>query len=284
MSASIATKLLVLLFVMSTYPTLAWSALFGAISPADGDSLSAAKAAEKWTPKSSATTDISDLWWIPTESGWGVQLVQNNDFVFATLFVYGADGKPTWFTATLNGVGGFTWSGPLYATTGPWFARSPFDPSQVGVRQAGSMSFHATDIANGTLTYSVDGTSVTKNITRQTLVNETIAGSYDLVVHKNQVCSPSAGGTATGSARVLFNLTQIGNAVVGISGGCTFNGTYNQTGKMGNMAGTFSCTSGEAGVFGMSEIVITEMGIMLRLNEQSNFCSSIAVQAAGIRQ
>ena len=41
------------------------------------------------------TTDISDLWWIPSESGWGVQFVQEELTIFATMFVYGPNGQPT---------------------------------------------------------------------------------------------------------------------------------------------------------------------------------------------
>jgi len=258
------------------------ASLFGAESLLQEPS----KALPKSAPlKARATTDVSDIWWNPAESGWGMQLVQNNATVFATLFVYGSDGKPTWYAATMNLTGGFTWSGALFATTGPWFAEVPFDSTQFKVRQVGNITFHATDIANGTLTYTVDGSTVSKAIRRQTLVNEVIAGAYDLVVYKHQVCVPALGGTGTLSVRALFTLTQIGNNVVGVSGSCTFNGTSSQSGKMMNVTGTYSCaTTGETGSFSMFEIVVTETGLMLRMSEQSNLCSSISVEAAGIRQ
>jgi hypothetical protein len=44
----------------------------------------------------SYSTDVSDLWWVPTESGWGMQLVQEGSTVYATLFVYGPTDQPTW--------------------------------------------------------------------------------------------------------------------------------------------------------------------------------------------
>ncbi len=43
--------------------------------------------AQKGNPKTAVTTDVSDLWWNPSESGWGMQLVQEGNFVFATVFV-----------------------------------------------------------------------------------------------------------------------------------------------------------------------------------------------------
>lgn len=43
------------------------------------------------------STDYTDLWWNSpdnSESGWGVNVVQQGDIVFATFFIYGADGTP----------------------------------------------------------------------------------------------------------------------------------------------------------------------------------------------
>src|SRR5262245_48125844 len=81
-------------------------------------------------PASAKTTDSSDLWWIPTESGWGIQFVQEENTIFATMFVYGPNRQPTWYVATMAKTPGkFVWSGTLYATTGPSFAAMPFDPN-----------------------------------------------------------------------------------------------------------------------------------------------------------
>jgi hypothetical protein len=113
--------------------------------------------------KTSFSTDSSDLWWNPNESGWGMQLVQQAEFIFATLFIYGADGKPTWATAQLTPIGTPSWSGPVYVTSGPWFGGT-FNPASVTVRQAGSMTFTASSVTAGTVTYSIDGVTVTKQI------------------------------------------------------------------------------------------------------------------------
>jgi hypothetical protein len=34
------------------------------------------------------STDQSDLWWNPNESGWGMQVVQTGSVIFVTMFVY----------------------------------------------------------------------------------------------------------------------------------------------------------------------------------------------------
>src|SRR5207253_24569 len=95
------------------------------------------------TARAASGADVSDLWWNPSESGWGMQLVQQATTVFATIFVYDTHGIPIWYTATLNflGVdpsGALSFSGDLYLTNGPWFGTVPFNPAQV----AGAQSRH----------------------------------------------------------------------------------------------------------------------------------------------
>src|SRR5208282_6064974 len=104
-------------------------------------------AASFLAPQAQATSfsiDQSDLWYIANESGWGMQLVQRGTVIFATLYVYGPTaGEPVWYTATLQYASSYTWTGILYATTGPYFATEPFDPMMVGYSPDGTMTWAA---------------------------------------------------------------------------------------------------------------------------------------------
>src|SRR5215469_245712 len=127
----------------------------------------------------SFSTDQSDLWYIVAESGWGMQLVQRGNTIFATLFVYGQNGAPTWYVATMVPTGTASqWSGDLYATTGPWFGTVPFNPADVVATKVGTMTWTQQTAATGTLNYVVNGTAVTKNVVRQTLVFDDFSGTY----------------------------------------------------------------------------------------------------------
>lgn len=57
----------------------------------------------------------TDIYYLAGEEGWGMQLVGARDFFFATLFIYGQDGKPTWVTGELQG----KYIAPDYVYTGP---------------------------------------------------------------------------------------------------------------------------------------------------------------------
>ncbi len=46
--------------------------------------------------------DYGDIWWNPSEDGWGLQIADQGDVLFLTFYVYGTDGKATWFTALAN--------------------------------------------------------------------------------------------------------------------------------------------------------------------------------------
>jgi len=49
--------------------------------------------------RASLGTNFSDQWWNPAESGWGAAILQQYDTLFVDVFVYGPDGRPTWYTA-----------------------------------------------------------------------------------------------------------------------------------------------------------------------------------------
>ena len=120
-------------------------------------------------------TDYSGLWWNAAESGWGLSLHQSPaDAMFGALFVYGSDGEAEWFTLQGGRWESSTrWSATLYRTTGPFFAGPVFDPRLVLVQAVGvaSLDFHQVpgDEGRARFTYGVDGTTVTKVITRTTL-------------------------------------------------------------------------------------------------------------------
>jgi hypothetical protein len=114
------------------------------------------------------TTNFQDLWWRAggTESGWGVNVVHQGSVLFATLFTYDTDGSPMWIEgSSLAQVGDGTFSGAIDQTSGPAL-NSAFDPSKVTRAAVGNMTIAFTDPANGTLTYTLNGTTITKPIQR----------------------------------------------------------------------------------------------------------------------
>lgn len=111
--------------------------------------------------------NYADHWWNPAESGWGLFIWQDNlDRVLAAWFTYGSDNKAEWYTIQSGRwVNPKQYDGQLIKTTGPSFAA--FVPgSAVQVQVVGTASLYFTAANNCNLTYTLNGVTQTKTITR----------------------------------------------------------------------------------------------------------------------
>jgi lysyl endopeptidase len=115
----------------------------------------------------SVGTNYTDLWWNPSESGWGVNVNHQDDTLFATLFTYDAGGKSLWLSMS-SGVKqpDGSYFGDLYRTTGPAVDSAVWNPMAIAYSRVGTMRFSFATRDTGTLTYSVNGVQVVKAIRR----------------------------------------------------------------------------------------------------------------------
>jgi hypothetical protein len=233
-------------------------------------------------------TDMSDLWWNPDESGWGINLAHQNDAIFATIFVYGPDNRTRWYVApamvapAVTGTIGtptYNFSGKLYETQGPALGTT-FNPASVTNREVGTASINFYEVGKGILTYAVDSQLVTKEIRRQTFRQADIVGSYYGAV-SGQSCS---GGWSLGLSGDI-NIQASGNTVaiqlpnIPGTGVCTYTGIQSQEGRMGSVTGTYSCTGGATGRFTFFEIEAGYGSISFRVDNNSP-CGATVVAGA----
>ena len=119
--------------------------------------------------------NYSDLWWNPSESGWGVTIADHETQLFAVWYAYDTDGSPMWFTVpggTFNANRTF-FTGDLYRTTGPSFA-GPFNPAAVNTTKVGTASFDFSNTAatgTASFSYTIGPVSRSKQIQRQSFGN-----------------------------------------------------------------------------------------------------------------
>ena len=232
----------------------------------------------------SATTygkDYTDLWFVPSEPGWGVNLIQQYETLFATLFVYGPDNSPRWYVASDLRFGQDFFTGGLYQTNGPAFS-APWTGSAT-LTQVGSMNLSFASANSGTLTYVVNGVRVEKQIQRQSFRGNNIAGNYiGGLVGRASACRSSADngvfyvtgrltvqhGSGNPTMRVDYN-SNTGAAI-----NCTFTGTYGSAGRLGTIAGgTFTCSFGSAGTFTMAEIDVGRNGFTAAFSGSDSSCT-----------
>jgi hypothetical protein len=234
------------------------------------------------------STDQSDLWWNPAESGWGIQFVDRATIIFATMFVYGASNAPTWYTATLNATSTTSWTGDLYVTSGPPFGNPAFNPAAVTIRKVGTMTWTAATVTTGKLTYTVDGVAVAKNLVRQFIAFDDYSGTFLGAFHETltNCTNPAKNGTFEDFATIT--VTQAGQNV-GITfvpqsggGGCAASGTLTQDGRFGTVTSPTSC--GGPGSIVLSSMVVGPNSLIAHFEstDAANGCKTSG-NFAGVR-
>jgi hypothetical protein len=209
--------------------------------------------------RAASTTNFSDQWYVEAESGWGASVLQQADILFVDLFVYGADGTPTWFTAAAYlqssaPAGHVLFIGDLYRTNGPYYG-GPFSSSPVTYAKVGTLTFDADTVNTATLTYNVGGVTVVKNVTRQLWRYENIAGNYygGFVYDQTSCTDAIDNGRFEIFANMQFNHLSDNSVTLNVQitsvnynglpltlpAGLTFTmaGTYEQAGHMGLVQG-----------------------------------------------
>ncbi len=249
-------------------------------------------------PASTTTPDFSDLWYNRNESGWGVNVIQQSETMFVTMFVYGQGGSPTWFVASdvsLTGMSGpsTTFSGTLYQTSGPAFSAATFDPHAVTVRPVGTLTFTGFGSRSATLQYTVDGASVTKSIERQTWKVENLAGDY---LGASTGTWTNCPGTRSGyqEFRGAYAVTQSSSSTPDSSSlqireiasdfSCVYTGTYTAAGRAGSFTGNVTCTDGLNEAFVASEVDVSMLALSMRMTLSQPGACVYAGRLGGMRR
>lgn len=219
------------------------------------------------------TPDFSDLWYNPDESGWGMNVIQQDKVLFVTMFVYGSGGAPTWFVGSdveYTGTSGpsTTFSGTLYRTSGGAIYSAPnFDPRAVTNTPVGTITFSAFGSSAATVTYTVDGASVTRNVQRQTWRAENISGDFlGASTGTWSNCGSRDGYQEYRAAySVRYNAPSVQIIETTTDFTCNYTGTYEQAGRMGTISGNVTCTDNVNVPFLASDVQVSPLAISMRM-------------------
>ena len=195
--------------------------------------------------------DYTDIWWAgPTEDGWGVNLIQSQDFIFATFFVYGpAPAKtPVWYAGNLSRSGN-SFTGGLYQTTGTGIGVK-WDANDHSATQVGTATFTPTSTTTGTLVYNVNAANEVKAIVRQTLTSIATGGSYfgTGVIYTTGCSNPGNNNRQVADVDPVVTQTVSGQMQIVLTFGpetCTLAGTFVQEGLLFRIPiATYVCKNG----------------------------------------
>jgi hypothetical protein len=237
-------------------------------------------------------TDASDLWWNANEAGWGINVIHQNDILFITFFVYSASRNPVWYSASevrhVGGSGGAqVFSGTLYETNGPLFSDF-FDPASVRYREVGSLIFRMNTPTSATLTYSIDGRTIQKQLTRFTWRVNPFAGNYLGALAGTASNCPlvnSNGLVEEGGLQML--VTQGTNTLsiryTGTTTSCSLDGSYAQDGRLGASSGQYSCINNTFGTYDATEIEANPQAFSAKVTFRTNVCN-FSGRIGGVRR
>jgi hypothetical protein len=222
-------------------------------------------------------TEYGDLWWVPSESGWGMQTAQQANSMFITFYVFANNGQPTWFTALTTTTNGTTFTGSLYASQGSFYG-SPYVAGPPA-RVVGTVTFTATSPTTANVTYTADGVTVTKSVQRFLLAYHNLNGTYfgSFLSVQHSCANPANNGPFNGSGQ--FTIVQNAANQVTITAiltdnlrsfTCTYQGQYSQLGRIGAITGTYTCTDGHAGTWNATEIEVSSLGGILARYSATN--------------
>ncbi len=198
----------------------------------------------------SAAANYQDMWWRPSESGWGVMVLQQGDVISAVMFHYRPDRKPVWYLLSNAPRGSDeSYSGTLFETTGPALFGA-FDPATVGVRDVGTMTLSFNSLTAGTVSYTIDGQSASKVIERITFQTPSLIAEY-LGSYAGYASCPGFPDidTFTFTSRIIIGGTdqapvlrvQTGGSLLGEALTCDLTGPLSQSGGIYTGSGTWTC-------------------------------------------
>jgi hypothetical protein len=123
------------------------------------------------TPDAASATNYQDLWWNPSESGWGLSINQQYRTLFAVWYAYGTNGQPVWYVMPGGSwTASNTYSGTVYRTSAApttFLEGGTLNANTVTRTPVGSMALTFTSSTSATMGFSIDGVTGTKAIARQ---------------------------------------------------------------------------------------------------------------------
>jgi hypothetical protein len=221
-------------------------------------------------------TSYQDIWWNQNESGWGLNITQQGDILFATWYVQAQDGSPTWFTSVARKGSGEVFSGAVATARGPWFGGA-WNANAVVTQSLGNATFTFTDKKTLSLQYTANSGVVNKLLTRFTYGAQRIAGDfYGTDLGQPSGCQNNDRYYATSIFRIA---TSVNNVTIvqetqGAAGvaTCTLTGSFAQYGTNIEASGNYTCTSGTGGTWRASDGLFSNDAFSLRVTSTNGSC------------
>jgi hypothetical protein len=204
----------------------------------------------KISPNDPGIANYADAWWVPSESGWGVNLLQQGQALVLVFYIFDDDRQPVWYRGVTTAASDGTFQGVVYHDTGTSFREPVFGPVPETAEVVGQIRFAPTSIYDGQVSYTIGSTTVNKQLTRATFTPHQFAGEHMSVVTARINACGEKSGDLSGSMQTEASINNGSASITLISGpvACAITGPFRQRGRLGQVTGgTYTCSDGSTG-------------------------------------
>jgi hypothetical protein len=228
-----------------------------------------------------AALNYQDMWWLPSESGWGLMVLHQGNTISAVMFHYRADRKPAWYLLS-NAQRGTeeTFTGTLFEVTGPPLF-GLFDPTTVLPRDVGTMTLRFTGPNEARLAYTIEGATTQRVIERISFATPDVDGIYFGAQAAVLRCngSPQVGNyvfpaqvNVSGGA---VRLTRVNDTLLASGGvACEWADTdFSQNGSYIRGQGNVVCRNGDSALVSFFTVEVEQMQVIdhaITINYRAN--------------
>lgn len=149
-------------------------------------------------------TNLTDLWFDPASSGWGVNVVHVEDTLAIAWYTYGDDRSPDWYIGALNKQADGQFLGDVFrGTQGTPYMDIDGEPILDSTEKAGTITLSTREDNKLTMSYVIGDVQQEKVIQR-------------LIVGKPQTCisTPKPDNSQVGKANHVLFETSLGNITI----------------------------------------------------------------------
>lgn len=238
-----------------------------------------------------AASPLTGLWWNASESGWGATITQQSSIMFVTMFVYDTVSNPVWYTVSCT-IAGASCSGDMLKFRGGSAPTASWNGSGIAFAKVGTMTLNFTGNDSGSMSYTIDGISTSRQITRQIFgplppVVPGLAGQWQgAIIETRNNCAQvqNNGGRATYGQ---YDISMSGGAngavaisLAGVTGlQCTYSGNYTTNGARLMASGNLVCNDGKRGTWQSTNMQVMAKSMSLEFAVQLDTTESCTIAA-----
>jgi hypothetical protein len=247
--------------------------------------------AQTFTIDTSVASPLTGLWWNANESGWGATITQQSSIMFVTMFVYDTVGNPVWYTVSCT-ISGTSCRGDMLRIRGGTPPPTTWNGSGITVTKVGAMTLNFDSNDSASMSYTLDGNLIAKQITRQIFgpaptAAPGLAGQWQgAIIEARSNCSQTQnnGNRATyGQYDIGMGVGASGALVISLAGvtglQCAYNGNFTTNGARLEANGAMSCNDGKRGTWQSTSMLVTKKAMSLEIALQLDTTETCVIAA-----